>query len=292
MHEPKWSAKVVADSMGPNGIRVTSVSCTYPRFIHAQIMTHRLFSRNTASSRAIPSKSVIAAIEESESPVIFWGKNKSGMSPDEELGGIKKILAQYVWDISKKTAILYAKLLMWLGIHKQIANRILEPYMFVTCLITSSEWENFFNLRMHDKKGPQQEIRFIAQKIYEAINKSKPQHLQKGEWHLPFITPRDSFNAHKFLGQYGQNLQEVLKKMCVARCARISYLKHGNDFSVENEINLHDRLLSSKHNSPFEHQLQARGVDERQWCGNIRGWWQHRADVDKDFTHVISVPKG
>lgn len=296
------SAKIIADSLSPDGVRLTSIECRYPRIIHGEVMTHRVFSRNAASSRAIPIEKMIRDVQDDPYIPTHWGKNQKGMVADTELDENSKNKARYAWLEAKLQAVDAAMNLRDIGVHKQIVNRLLEPFQWYTCLITATEWDNFIHLRSAPDAHP--EIRALAVAISEALGTSQPRIVGCGEWHLP----------------YGGNISsiEIAKKVSIGRCARLSYLTHDGQHSWEADVALHDRLLASGHLSPFEHvatplpQYNLKLLDGRkaeweaakkqrdQWAGghastapetsfvgNFRGWVQARklipneADIKK-----------
>jgi thymidylate synthase ThyX len=255
------TSTVVADSIAPSGRRLTTMVCRYPRFIHSEVMTHRVFSRNAASSRAIPVSKMLDQVRAKPAMPVWWGKNQPGMQAREELATSEKLLAANIWLDARDAAIEHAQKLVELGAHKQIVNRILEPWMEMTLIITATEWDNYFNLRTHPDAQP--EIQALALSMQKARDDSFPEVLQPGDWHVPFVALRT------------QSLETRLK-CSVARCARVSYKNHdGSDPDAEKDIKLHDGLLASGHMSPFEHQAQAM-EDGSQWWGNFAGWMQYR----------------
>jgi thymidylate synthase ThyX len=254
--------KIVADSVNPIGNRLTSFILTYPRFIHSEVMTHRMFSRNAASSRAIPLHKMIDAISTSPAQPVFWGKNQKGMQALEELPPEEKSKAIKIWHNSCKRQIKYAKMLAKLDVHKQIANRLLEPFAHMTTLITATEWGNFFNLRAHPDAQP--EFQELAYRILETYSGSIPQEKTEGEWHLPF--------SDRYM-QEGLTIEELLK-ITTARAARISYKNFEGDIDHQKDYELHDRLANSGHWSPFEHAAKALAISE--FVGNFRGFMQYR----------------
>lgn len=258
------SAKIILDSISPfSDIRLTTMELTYPRFIHAEFMTHRMFSRNAASSRAIPTKKMIKMVEKNPAMPIYWGKNKRGMAAGEELNNEEIREAEALWLAGRDAAVLCARELYEVGMHKQIVNRILEPWKHITVICTATDWSNFYNLRRHSDAQP--EIHMLADKMYEAQETSIP--LER-IWHTPYIQEDED------------GLDEVIKpKVSTARCARVSYLTHDGNRSIEKDLQLFERLLSGSghgHWSPFEHVAKADVEDPYLRSGNIRGWTQYR----------------
>lgn len=275
-------AKVVLHSttatvMGDANPLVT-IEATYPRFIHAEVMTHRVFSRNASSSRAIPVKRAISMIRNDPAMPIHWGQNQPGMQANQELSATRKAVMRFLWLMGMWIMTTIALLADRLGAHKQIVNRLCEPWSHITVVISATEWSNFFALRRHPDAQP--EIHALADAIYAAIRESTPQHLAPGEWHLPYVNTSSDLD----LASYGAkklrvDTLEVLKMMSAARCARVSYLTHdGNRPTVEQDIALYHRLAGSApiHASPLEHQATPNGSDVFE--GNLRGWHQFRKD--------------
>jgi len=289
------SAKIVLDSIGPNGARLTTFELRYPRFIHAELMTHRMFSRNSASSRAIPTEKLLKQIEEDPAMPVWWGKNQSGMQAREELVGDEKLTVRKHWLDARMDAVSYARILTTKGLHKQIANRVVEPWMYITVLVTATEFENMRALRVHPDAQP--EFHDVAVKMFDAFYASKPRWIASGEWHLPLVDGND-------FGELFSEYKEIdICKISVGRCARVSYLTHDGRRDPAEDIKLADRLLQSGHMSPFEHVAQAMTAPEwsiygreqtEAWIvdrvpvGNFWGWKQFRKMLtnEHDFSKV------
>lgn len=274
-------ATMIADSISAEGVRLSTLQLRYPRFIHAELMTHRVFSRNASSSRAIPVERMIEDLRRDPAMPVFWGSNKPGMQAGDELTGVPLSAARRSWLNAMSAAIGYAKNMMDEGLHKQIANRILEPWAHINVVVTATDWENFFALRRH--KDAQPEIKALADEIYLAMKISTPLLTQPGQWHLPYVDDRELLSL------------ELSKKVSVARCARVSYLTHdGRKTTVEEDLALYDRLLGAQplHASPAEHQATPdRQLDimgkptwqnPNEW-GNFRGWRQYRKMLPGEF---------
>lgn len=260
------SAEIVADSISLAGKRLTTFKLTYPRFVHAEFMTHRLFSRNAASSRAIPSKRIRAAVRNDMAVPIYWGANQKGMAAEVELVGWRKKAVQVLWVLAAYPMLFISWLLEKLGLHKQIANRILEPWFNITVIVTGTHFGNFYHLRNHPKAQP--EIQELARCMLAAQNASVPVLLKPGEWHLPFVTDEERHT----------NTQQTNLMLSTARCARISYNNQdGLPASTIENVELFNRLVKNtpKHSSPAEHQGTPSG-DPNAWSGNFQGWVQHR----------------
>jgi thymidylate synthase ThyX len=261
------SATVIADSMSPTGKRLTTLSLTYPRFILAELNTHRQLSRNSASSRAIPTKKLIQEIQDNPAMPVFWGRNQSGMQAAEEIALEQKSEAIDQWLLARDSALLWAKKLSEMGLHKQIVNRILEPFMHARTVVTATEWDNFYMLRRH--KDAQPEIKSLADAMWAAMQESSPIYMQEGDWHLPYSSMSDS------------------RSRSVARCARVSYCTHeGKETTREQDAELAQRLRDSGHWSPFEHQATPKFSNNI--TSNLRGWKQLREILIDDHKLPIS----
>lgn len=262
-----YNAEVIADSLSEDGCRLTTLSVTYPRIILAEMNTHRKFSRNTASSRAIPVEKMLAYVEESPFVPTRFPVNKPGMQATEYIGPTDSRFsaAESSWLAARDAAVAQARTLKELGIHKQVTNRLLEPWQWVTSVITATEWANFYNLR--DNAAAQPEIQITAIAMREAMNDSKPKLLHPGQWHVPYILPEERAILP----------WDKLIKLSVARCARVSYLTHGEGkLDLDADFALHDRLRDSGHMSPFEHQAKPYDPAYFEPESNFTGWTQYR----------------
>lgn len=269
-----YSAKILCDSINPAGCRLTTFEVQYPRMVHSELMTHRMFSRNAASSRAIPVEKMIAAVERDPAGPIWWGKNQPGMQAREELVGPERVWAEAVWLEARDHAVRQAKWLHHVGAHKQIVNRLLEPWMWITVLISATDYGNFFHLRCHEDAQP--EIRHIAEWMQRLYRDSVPEPRAAGEWHLPLV----GFPMDESL------TQEDRIKVCVGRCARVSYLTHTGERDVRADLDLHDRLMAAGHWSPFEHAAAA--LSGPWLSGNFGGWGQYRKQFPQE--NAASLP--
>lgn len=278
-------AKIVADSVGPNGVRLTTFVLTYPRFIHSEFMTHRVISRNASSSRAIPVKKQIQMVIDNPAIPLAFTKNQKGMQGGDALDGEAHELAVKAWLTGRDFAVGCAEALADLEVHKQYANRILEPWAHITVVATATDWSNFFALRCHEMAQP--EIHALADAMYDLYSKNEPAQLEEGQWHLPFIDDEDRNQHFNSLG----NINTYLLKMSVARCARVSYLNHdGKKPTLEQDLQLYERLVGSApiHASPAEHQAQARAKspfnnnNDNEYSGNLRGFIQYRKTLKNE----------
>jgi thymidylate synthase ThyX len=241
---------------------------TFHRFILAEVNTHRAWSRNSASSRAIPiARRIEDLIADPAFPVEF-GINQPGMFASDILKGQAYDAALECWIEAMDNAIATARKLADLGVHKQVTNRLLEPFQWHTAIVSATEWDNFFAQRISNSAQP--EMHLLALAIQQAYTQSEPILVKEGDWHLPFIS----------IEELNEFSLETLLKVSVARCARVSYLNHGGQKSIEDDLKLHNKLVHGNHHSPFEHV--ATPSDEN--CsslrlpkiGNFTGWMQLR----------------
>lgn len=245
-----YDAKVLTDSVSESGVRLTTMIVNFPRFVLAEFNTHRVFSRNSASSRAIPVKKRIEMINKEPFVPLNFGKNKRGMSSTENLEGELGEKATELWLKGCHQAVEVGQQLSDIDVHKQFANRILEPFAFHTVIVTSTEWENYWNLRI--SKYAQPEIVKASESMKKAYDDSRPEVLAEGDWHLPLIFEED---YEEYLDQDGLDYESLAKISC-ARCARVSYLTHDGKRSLEKDLQLFDRLVSAGHMSPLEHAAE------------------------------------
>lgn len=324
------NAEVICDSISSQGHRLTTFKLRYPKFIHGEFMTHRVFSRNASSSRAVP---VAKNIEEVRSDAlravpVFWGAEQKGMSPGGELDDTTKSMrwkdrfdtdnwggepvtpkeyAIRVWYYAALDAADRAELLMNAGVHKSIVNRVIEPWLHINVVVTATEYMNFFGLRLDSGADPT--MRALAEAMWRAYNESKPQKLAPGEWHLPFVENQDfyewiadnkvKYESHDKLGR------DRLIRVSVARCARVSYLSFdtGKRSTIEEDLKLYDRLVGAQpmHASPAEHQATPdeevldmmdcpHGWKHSSQHGNFTGWRQFRKLLPGES--MAPIPKG
>jgi len=280
------TANVVQDSIA-NGVRITTLELEYPRFIHAEVLTHRQFSRNSASSRAVPVGDMIETVLSNPAQPVFWGKQQSGMQARDEIDDTS--VAETYWNAARYSAVDYAQTLKGLSLHKQIVNRVTEPFQMIRVVVTSTEWVNFFELRDHEDAQP--EIQSLAKAMGQAFQESKPMQLYAGDWHVPYVTRHQDEAGQIFYGD------EVILDRASARlisascCAQVSY--RLQDRSLQKAERIAKRLLQARpwHASPFEHQATPmrsgsfldveKGVTHMDvlntlWSANFRSWIQHR----------------
>ena len=273
-----YSAKVVADSIGPSGVRLLSVLCVYPLMVHAEHLRHRSFGFSVASNRAVPTRLILRQVIDDPVVPVWFGKNQGGMSAREELSGRRRSIACRLWLLARWPAVIFAWLLLQFGLHKQIANRILSPWQWVTVLVTGTEWENFFALRCHPDAQP--EMRKAAEMMRDAIAESKPEQLREGQWHLPLVAIIEMARVTYADDPEDGNVDRFLCMVSASRCARISAVRHEERRSPKDEIAMAEKLMKSGHMSPFEHQAQALSDDRR--CANLHGWRSFRSTIPNE----------
>jgi hypothetical protein len=263
-----YSVKILADSKAPSGHRLTTFEVTFPRLVLAEFNTHRMLSRNSASSRAIPVEKMREKVRINPLMPVYWGRNQKGMQAAEELVGWRLRIARFAWLLLSRVSLLVAWLFSKLDVHKQIANRLLEPWLWQTVIVSATEYENFFALRCHPDAQP--EIRRIAEMMRDLYRSSTPKPLAVGEWHLPLVDDYDRLRLDGF------SLQDIIK-ICVGRCTRVSYLTHHGVRDPKADIELCGKLLVSGHMSPFEHAARAEGTAVQ--SGNFTGFTQYRKTI-------------
>lgn len=302
MTQPK--ATILLDSISHDGVRLTTMEVVMHRFVLAELNTHRVFSRNSSSSRAIPYHKIRNRVVEDPALPVHWGAEQKGMQSGESLDDHMLRMAQTRWRRARDLSVTSADVLHEFGLHKSLTNRLLEPFMWHTVIVTSTYWDNFFSQRCH--KDAQPEIKAAADDMLRAYNESIPKLLAIGEWHTPLIQEDDykelEHVAHKQrdLGLTTLSVEnesiELRKQISVARCARSSYLNHHGVRELAADFDLYSKLLEGMHPSPFEHIASPcshmaqiyKFEDEgdaitfdfrcRLW-GNFYGWHQHRKSI-------------
>lgn len=268
-----YAAKILADSIAVGAerepdVRLTTMEVTFPRFILAEFNTHRVFSRNSASSRAIPVEKRIAQVRENPFVPEAFTKNKKGMQADDVLDRIDADFARAIWLDAAEEAAKKAEALMEYGVHKQHANRILEPYAWHTVVVSATEWQNFFNLRTH--KAAQPEMQITAKLMLATYEASMPHVVQPDDWHLPYTTEEER-----------EADIALAIKMSVVRCAAVSFERQYTERTREQIEQRHDEMRKLAHWSPFEHQARVI-TDGEAWgqylghdfIGNFRNPWE------------------
>jgi len=261
-----YGCKILADSMNPDGNRLISLEVNMPKFLVAQYNTHRAFSRNSASSRAVPVSRMIERVKEDPFIPDVWGSNKRGMQAGGTIEDQQSQAASMIWHNAMHTALEHASRLSELNVHKQLANRLLEPFMWTTVLVTATDWDNFFRLRLDHAAQP--EMQRVAQTMRDAIDASNPVQLGWGQWHYPYP-------AYIPPGSTDVDITYIM----AARAARLSYLSHNGNQSAEDDIRLGKELWEQKHLSPFEHSAKAYPGRHH----NLNGWHSLRAQIEHGY---------
>lgn len=256
-----FSAEIIEDSINPDGSRLTSFVIIYPRFILAEVNTHKMMSKNSASSRAIPIHKMMSEVLENPAMPIRWGKNGKGMQDHGDLSEQEIHYCKEAWLDAAFSAVDSAKKLEENGLQKGWVNRIYENFTWTTTLISGTEWENFFSLRANKQAQP--EFAHIAYLMLKEYLSHKPKKSQWGDWHIPFFNNMPA----------NIPFQDKIK-IAVARAARVSYNNFDGSSDIEKDIGLYDRLAESGHFSCFEHCSYA-NQDKSSWA-NFKGWTQHR----------------
>jgi len=255
MKESDFQAKVILFS-NPIDVNLRrkskpliTIQLHYPRMIHAEVMTHRVFSRNARSGRAVPVNKLL----QEEIYIPHFMKNQPGMQAFEEFDIDELEEIEKEWERFARETQRFAKWLADKGVHKQWANRPLEWFGYIDTLITATDWDNFFSLRIHKDAMP--EIKELAKamdkEIKRIVSKHEYQNVCRGDWHIPYILKEEE----------ELDLQTKLQ-LSVARCARVSYAPFDGNASVEKEIVRYDLLKNADpmHASPFEHQARVASV--------------------------------
>lgn len=313
-----YNCEILADNLSPQGERLTTFKLTYPRIVHAELMTHRMFSRNAASSRAVPVKKIIESVRNNMFTPLAIQKAHKGMQGSDYFEGIELEQANKLWIESAELALQQAEKMEKFGITKQLINRILEPYQYYQVLVTATEWSNFFELRCPEyvdsagvkyrskkdykkswgyivdhvdqlewlnknKSQADIHIQAIAELMWDAYNESTPLQLESGEWHIPnFGHEWDNDKLLEITNGDLSKRTEARIKISTAHNARISYQTLGDNPKIDYEadIKLHDMLLGSRHFSPFEHCARAMSDEE---CSNYNSTWEVK---DKIFREI------
>lgn len=304
------SATIILDSINPEGIRLVTMQLRYWRGIHSELMTHRVFSRNARSSRAVPIKKMIEEVEREPFIPCHWGTNQKGMQADDECDEPVNVFSpismmsldltrEEAWLEARDRAVQVAQGFANAGYHKQLVNRLLEPFMWIDTLVTATEWSNFFALRDHPAAEPH--FQDLAREMRTAMAGSEPQKAYPGMWHLPYIDwDSDPQMVAQFLASdegpmwdqkiqgfrhlyTGDTTKAILIMISVARCARISYTPFDGKADVKSELERYRLLVGSHpmHASPAEHQATPDYMKGDIWAyreqhGNFRGWRQFR----------------
>jgi thymidylate synthase ThyX len=354
-------AEKITDSIGSHSPRCLTIRTTSPKFIHQETLRHRMiyiedalrgdpdFSFSVSSARAIPFRKLVDEVRSDHirAAPVKWGAEQKGMSPGDELDDTNKCVfwpdvwgvfkigqastAEWIterecvkrlWSVGAEFSALVAQVMSEHNAHKSIANRIIEPYIHVHCLMTGVEagWMNFFGLRLDKAADPT--LQALAEACWVEWNESEPDKLEPGEWHLPYIDDDDPWNAYLLLSggikptDVSRNLSysshenwpqvlDILKKVSAAHCARLSYQSFdtGKRSTIEEDLNLFNRLVGGPvlHASPCEHQctpdqwydlvhMGASNWGHPELHGNLHGWVQHRKLLSGEA--IAPLPEG
>lgn len=303
------TASIVAHSISPDGQEILTYQLHYPRIIHSEFMTHRMLSKNASSSRAIPVDKILSYISMNTAEPVEWGKNQAGMQADgvhdapltveTDDGSFVEMTIEEAWEYACGTALAISKSISDAGYHKQIANRLTEPFQFINVVTTGTDWNNFFYLRHHSDADPT--IAELARVMYECYKESTPELLISGEYHTPYVEHnRKADNILQYISNDQVLTIEEAIKVSISCCAQVSYRK--NDNSLEKALTLYDRLVTMKpaHASPTEHvatpfnaiELNIRkglldvakdaklDLPQIMYSGNFAGFTQFRKTID------------
>jgi len=266
---------------------VWTIEARMHRFMLPEFNTHRFFSRNSESSRAVPWRLRREKVLDSPALPVKWAAEQKGMQGGDEVDDTQA--AVDAWLYARDAAVEQATALAELGVHKSLCNRLVEPFMYHVVTFTTTELDGFFKQRS-TRFSPlaQPEIAAVADDVLAATEAFEPIELLAGRWHLPYV--RDD--------EMGEQ-QDTLRKVSTARCARTSYLTHAGVRDFEADLTLHDRLFGAdpQHASPFEqvctpadwNQLTVtldpadygmegdpRTIGPVPQIGNLVGWLQYR----------------
>jgi hypothetical protein len=296
-----YETKIILDSIAPSGGRLTTFQFTLPRVVLAEFNTHRMFSRNSASSRAIPVEKMLKKVKDDPFVPTYWGKNQKGMQAEREVTEREAAMAADEWLLQRDYAISGAEALLALGIHKQLTNRLVEPWLWHTIVCTATEYSNYFGLRDNRQAAP--EIRDSAHAAHELYKKNEPQLIEDGGFHLPYVSGPD-YDLKKLVDR-GFTMKQLCE-VSIGRCAAVTYLNQENVADPEADIDRAvKRLLPSGHMSPFEHPAESLSrerwrkiayaqaeawIEERVPMGNFWGWLQYRKTIENehDFSRLTS----
>lgn len=322
--ETNISAKVICDSISEQGVRLTTFEIEYPRIVMSEFNTMRAISKNSSSSRAIPVSKMLEHTKNINLKPIYFGSKKSGMQAGEELRGDKLLEANQVWERAMTSAVANANILDSVGAAKEVCNRLVEPFQLVKVVCSATDWDNFFNLRLHPDSDPN--ICMLAYKMYEAMQESKPIELKAGEWHLPFVNVGWNGKGEMCYADEDFNFVELEQaiKLSAASCASVSYRTEG--MTLEKADKIFDMLIKAEviHSSPFEHLATPvskeveiensdyltvgfinKASDSNTWqqgvthmnkqgqlcSGNLRGWVQYRHSLPNNTNWQFDFEK-
>lgn len=270
------SVELLLDTLTPNNTRLTTFRLSIPKVLLAQFNTHRVFSRCASSSRAIPIRTNIANTNLEPVEPLTWRENRPGMVAGNELSEFKHDLATLIWRSHRWYSNLTAWLLSHCGVAKEWANRPLDTHSYAQVIVTSSEWGNFINLRMHH--AAQDYMHLLADNIYTLLDNNIPTKAKYGDWHLPYIG---------LIHNAGE--EDILRS--VAMCAQVSYRKLASP-TTSKVHDIIDKLYHTPmHASPFEHvAVVVRPSDDHKLQRNFNsGLIQYRALVESGMDKAIET---
>lgn len=272
-------AKVIADSVNDMSDRVTTFQVCFHRFVLAEMNTHRLFSRNSASSRAIPVTKQISKVDKNPALPVVWPAEQKGMQGGADLGPEDAMDAKFAWLDAADDMVIRARRLAAIGVHKSVTNRLLEPFQMHTAVITATDWRGFWDQRCSPLAQP--EIRVVAEAMQVAMAASRPTLLHEGQWHLPYIDQETISMAQDWVlhteGKHAAHdnvVTRTLVQVSTARCARASYETQEGTRNIQADLDLYNRLVTASpwHGSPLEHPCTP--------------WFQNRMTADMPFTSL------
>lgn len=290
-----YEAKIIADSISfETAVRLTTFEITFPRIVLAEFNTHRVLSRSSASSRAIPVEKMIERVRIDPFVPERWPVNGKGMQAKGFLQDPDEIdNARRDWFTARDSAMDHAHQLQRRGIHKQISNRLLEPFLWHTVICTATEYANFFALRCDANAQPEiQTIALMMRDLYNDPN-HVPRVVVQGEWHMPYVDFDDEIKL--FQDEPPALRQTALARVASARCARISYLTHEGKRDLGEDIRLSGDLQRNGHMAPFEHvaiclsriDAHVHTVVNGRDFGNFRApWLQYRKTLPNEAVFV------
>lgn len=313
-----YEVKVLADSVSRDGVRLVTLCCTYPRIIHSELMTHRVFGRNAASSRAIPPEKTIERVRDHPFVPDFYRRVK-GMGHGPPLNEHDAELATTAWLNARDKVVQNCLVLLDLDVDKASINRLLEPFSWITTIITATEWSNFLALRQPSNDDPvpqldfpaRAEFQIIARMMRDAMRGSTPRELGFGDWHLPLVSDEEAI-----VGLLDHS-KTLWPRVSAGRCARVSFDTHDRYEDPEASLERFARLSGSAHWSAMEHSARPMSGDDWKddllrhkitapyfatsldrdpvgyivpFCGHLKGWVCLRKlyDLEHDRALVIA----
>lgn len=267
-----YHVEVLADSIGPHGVRLTTFHLRYPRAAaHEDFLTHRRFSRSASSSRAIPIERMIKRA--TWGPELF-GRAQPGMGADEVLDEPGQAACRAVWNRARDEAVAGALRLAALGAAKEDANLLLRPFEWIDVVVSSTEWGNFFRQRADQETGlVRRQLKRVADGMRDLLASRTPWATRFGEWHLPYLTTDELLDVCA-----GRTDRVQAARASAMRCARTSYARHdGTHGSVDEDAqSCLEKLVRSAHWSPLEHPARCEVPGSSPTTNFADGWGQLR----------------